>query len=113
MSRAYRTSSDAPGTLPNVAIVKTSGVPYTSSSERWGDYSAVSLDPNDNATFWYYHEYAATSSSWNTWISYRRVQGPTLTADQATISSMTGGTVTFTLDNPSHANKRYYLLATA
>lgn len=50
--------------------------------QRWGDYSAVSLDPSDDENFWIVGEYAAEwnnaagghpggggGSSWGTWIS--------------------------------------------
>jgi hypothetical protein len=30
---------------------------------RWGDYSSVSLDPSDNATFWVYNQYASTQGT--------------------------------------------------
>lgn len=32
---------------------------------RWGDYSAMSVDPVDNCTFWYTQEYYAVTSSFN------------------------------------------------
>jgi hypothetical protein len=37
-------------------------------SNRWGDYSAMSVDPVDDCTFWYTQEYFATSGdyNWNT-----------------------------------------------
>ncbi len=40
----------------------------TSTGNRWGDYSSMSVDPVDECTFWYTQEYyAATSSnSWST-----------------------------------------------
>lgn len=40
----------------------------TSSSNRWGDYSAMSVDPSDQCTFWYTNEYYPTtaSSHWQT-----------------------------------------------
>ncbi len=34
-------------------------------SSRWGDYSAMSVDPVDDCTFWYTQEYYATTSSFN------------------------------------------------
>ncbi len=34
-------------------------------ASRWGDYSAMSVDPSDNTTFWYTTEYYATTSSYN------------------------------------------------
>jgi len=35
---------------------------------RWGDYSAMRIDPSDDCTFWYTQEYQATtqSAAWNT-----------------------------------------------
>lgn len=35
---------------------------------RWGDYSAMRIDPSDDCTFWYTQEYQAVSqsSNWNT-----------------------------------------------
>ena len=40
----------------------------TSSSDRWGDYSAMSVDPSDQCTFYYTNEYYPTtaSSRWHT-----------------------------------------------
>ncbi len=35
----------------------------TSTSNRWGDYSSMSIDPTDDCTFWYTQEYYATTSS--------------------------------------------------
>jgi hypothetical protein len=35
--------------------------------ERWGDYSAMTVDPTDDCTFWYTTEYyAASGSDWHT-----------------------------------------------
>ncbi|HAB53869.1 MAG TPA: hypothetical protein DCE80_17110 [Ignavibacteriales bacterium] len=40
----------------------------THSSSRWGDYSMMSVDPIDDATFWYTNEYIQTTGSapWRT-----------------------------------------------
>jgi hypothetical protein len=40
----------------------------TSTSNRWGDYSTLSVDPLDDCTFWYTNEYypATSSYSWYT-----------------------------------------------
>ncbi|HTG14639.1 MAG TPA: C25 family cysteine peptidase, partial [Blastocatellia bacterium] len=46
----------------------------TSTSGRWGDYSALGIDPADGCTFWHTNEYfsATSSASWNTRIgSYK------------------------------------------
>jgi hypothetical protein len=52
-----RLASDPAGTMPQpeVNLVSGSG---SNSSIRWGDYSALTVDPVDDCTFWYTHEYA-------------------------------------------------------
>ena len=37
----------------------------TGTSNRWGDYSDLTVDPVDDCTFWYTTEYYATTSSFN------------------------------------------------
>jgi hypothetical protein len=60
-----RTPSDPAGTMngPNVLTVGT-GV-QTTSFNRWGDYSAMAVDPRDDCTFWYTQEYYQTTGSFN------------------------------------------------
>jgi hypothetical protein len=43
----------------------------TDGAARWGDYSAMSVDPQDDCTFWYTTEYLVTTSprAWHTNIS--------------------------------------------
>ncbi len=66
MGTAFRYASDPPGSFGTPVLRKSSTGPYTSS--RWGDYSAVNVDPSDGFTFWAHHEYAE-SSSWRTWVT--------------------------------------------
>ncbi len=107
IGRAYREAGDPLGTMQPSEIIKTSAGPYTTS--RWGDYSAVVVDPVDNATFWYHHEYNP-GSSWNTWIARKKVAPEYLVADTDTFSASTGGTVNFTLFAGSANGGRNYLL---
>jgi hypothetical protein len=65
-----RTLEDAPGTLRDETNC-TDGIgngSQTSSSNRWGDYSSMSVDPVDQCTFYFTNEYYPTtaSSSWHT-----------------------------------------------
>ena len=50
------------------AVFQAAGGWQTSTSGRWGDYSAMSVDPVDDCTFWYTQEYytANGSSTWQT-----------------------------------------------
>ncbi len=65
-----RTLDDPKGTLrdeQNCTDTVANGS-QTSSSNRWGDYSSMSVDPVDQCTFYFTSEYYATtaSSSWRT-----------------------------------------------
>ncbi len=62
---ASRIPSDPAGTLQTEAILQAGGGSQTSSN-RWGDYSALTVDPSDDCTFWYTGEYFASSSG-NGW----------------------------------------------
>ena len=109
IGRAYRLATDPPGTMRPMDIVKpTTGLYATS---RWGDYSAVVVDPVDDATFWYHHEYSP-GSTWNTWVGARSVASLPLGVDTNATSQASGALVTFSLANPAKANKPYVLLGT-
>ena len=60
-----RSAGDPLGTMgTEVTLVTGAGV-QQSSSNRWGDYSAMSLDPSDSCTFWYTQEYYANNGSFD------------------------------------------------
>jgi hypothetical protein len=65
---ATRAPGDAAGTLQAEVTMTAGGGVQTSSSHRWGDYSAMSVDPVNGCTFWYTNEYygANSSSNWQT-----------------------------------------------
>jgi hypothetical protein len=65
-----RTAEDPPGTLEDEQNC-TDGIgngSQTSTSNRWGDYSSMSVDPVDQCTFYYTNEYYPTTAgaSWHT-----------------------------------------------
>jgi hypothetical protein len=63
---AGRLASDPLGTLPQAeaSLVEGGG---SFSGFRWGDYSAMSVDPVDDCTFWYTQEYVRPGeTSWST-----------------------------------------------
>lgn len=64
---ATRAPGDPPGTLGAEQILRAGGGSQTG-SPRWGDYSAMSVDPADDCTFWYTNEYYNPSgtTSWKT-----------------------------------------------
>ncbi len=60
-----RLASDPPGTLPQGEGTIINGGGSQTDPARWGDYSAMSVDPLDDCTFWYTQEYIQTTGSWN------------------------------------------------
>jgi hypothetical protein len=70
---AGRLATDPPGGLAQgeATLINGTGV-QTSTGNRWGDYSALTVDPSDDCTFWYAGEYftaagqAASPVGWQT-----------------------------------------------
>jgi hypothetical protein len=79
---AGRLSTDPAGTLGLTETSLIAGAGYQSGGGgRWGDYSSMSVDPNDDCTFWYTTEYyAANGFNWQTRIGSFRLStcAPTL-----------------------------------
>ena len=46
-------------------IIQAGGGSQTGTLHRWGDYSAMTVDPVDDCTFWYTNEYLKASGSFN------------------------------------------------
>jgi len=60
-----RAPSDAAGTMAGPSVLVNGGGVQQMSFKRWGDYSSMAIDPNDDCTFWYTQEYYKTSGSFN------------------------------------------------
>ncbi len=63
---AGRLAADPLGTLPQGENTLVNGT-SRNSSNRYGDYSSLNVDPDDDCTFYVTGEYN-TSTSWSTWI---------------------------------------------
>ncbi len=66
MQVAGRYSCDGLGTLQTSTLATSSSFVYDvqNGTQRWGDYSQVTVDPNDNMTMWAFAEYADATNSW-------------------------------------------------
>ena len=60
-----RVPSDPSGTMEAEVNVVTGVGSQTGSLSRWGDYSAMQVDPVDDCTFWFTTEYLKTTGSFN------------------------------------------------
>ena len=61
---AARLAGDPPGGLfqGEATLAAGSGVQLNSTTNRWGDYSGMTVDPVDDCTFWYTNEYYTAAS---------------------------------------------------
>ena len=60
-----RAATDAAGTLGAETSILTGGGSQTGTLHRWGDYTALTVDPVDDCTFWYTNEYEKANGSFN------------------------------------------------
>src|SRR6266850_2178553 len=64
-----RFPSDASGTMRTETSLLVGTGSQTGGLSRWGDYSALRIDPSDDCTFWYTNEYQPSNGSFN-WASF-------------------------------------------
>src|ERR1700730_14105475 len=60
-----RTPTDAPGTMRAESSLLAGTGSQTGGLSRWGDYSALRIDPSDDCTFWYTNQYLPSNGSFN------------------------------------------------
>lgn len=102
-----RQATDPLGTLPQAETILWPGNgAQEHSSGRWGDYSAMAIDPTDDCTFWYTSEYypstdLITGANWRTRIGSFRFASCASTTDNppsvGITSPASGATVTGTI----------------
>ena len=73
---AGRVPGDAAGTLSQEISLLNGGGSQTMYT-RWGDYTAMRIDPADDCTFWYVNEYLPQTSfgNWYTYIGSHKITG--------------------------------------
>ncbi len=60
-----RAPTDALGTMRAEASMQLGGGSQNGGLSRWGDYTALRIDPSDDCTFWYTNEYEPANGSFN------------------------------------------------
>ena len=107
-----RLATDPASTMQAETTVITGTGSQNGGLTRWGDYSAMQIDPVDDCTFWYTQEYIKTNGSfnWNTHIATFKfptcgatTPDYTLTAAPTSVTVTQGGTGTSTITvNPTN-----------
>jgi hypothetical protein len=74
---SYRTPTDTISTMGSEQLLFAGSGSQQRTLNRWGDYSAMTVDPADDCTFWYTNEYLAASGTfnWHTRIGSFKVGG--------------------------------------
>jgi VCBS repeat-containing protein len=80
-----RLASDTAGAIDAPTTYTASSFAYNPPYNRWGDYSAVSLDPTDDMTMWTIQEYVSATNTWGTRIAKLRAPGPATPATASQI----------------------------
>ena len=93
---AGRVPSDPAGVLEAETSVIVGSGSQTPNLTRWGDYSAMTVDPIDDCTFWYTQEYILANGAWNWNTRIVNFQFPGCTS---------GGYIGFYPDNISFGNQ--------
>jgi hypothetical protein len=94
---AGRVPTDPASTLETEVNIVSGTGSQNGSLSRWGDYSAMQVDPVDDCTFWFTEEYMKTTGSfnWNTRIANFKFPscGSTATPDFSIAASPTSLTI--------------------
>ncbi len=101
MAVAGRLVNDTLGTLAQGESIVKSGTGSQITYSRWGDYSAMAVDPADDCTFWAATEYLAADGvfNWQTYISkfkFLNCAAPATAISSITNSGAIGSTITIT-----------------
>jgi hypothetical protein len=107
-----RLSTDTLGAMGQGEQTLIAGTGSQTSYDRWGDYSMLTIDPDDDETFWYTTEYLTSNgTNWKTRIgSFKITGGGTPTGDlgdavdNASLTFTNGGNADFSLVT----NEYYY-----
>ncbi len=77
ISYSYRTPGDTLNRIGSEQLLQAGTGAQQKTLNRWGDYSAMTVDPVDDCTFWYTNEYLTTNGTfnWHTRIGSFKVNG--------------------------------------
>jgi hypothetical protein len=70
-----RRRDDSAGLMTMNELTIKDGVGIQISTQRWGDYSSMNIDPSDGKTFWYTNEIVQANGLWLTWIGQFSLDG--------------------------------------
>jgi hypothetical protein len=91
---AGRLSGDPLGTVRTPTLFASNSAYNLScpfcASQRWGDYSITSVDPNDDMTIWTVQEYCDTTNSWGVRVTQLKAPPPAIPSGASPDSVLRG-----------------------
>lgn len=105
---AGRLSSDTLGTTQAGSSIAGVGAYnlQSSTTQRWGDYSQVVVDPTDNQTMWTFQEYTNATNSWG--VRVVKVLAPPPATPVSAWSSHCGNSVNFTITGTTTGGSAFF-----
>jgi hypothetical protein len=92
---AGRLATDPPGDTAAPTLAQSSTTSYNvqaTDGQRWGDYSQVVVDPNDDMTMWTFQEYCDATNSWGVRVVQLLAPAPAIIAAASPPSIAQGAT---------------------
>lgn len=115
---AGRLSGDPLGILTQGEMSVIEGSGHQTVFTRWGDYSSMSIDPDDDETFWYTQEYySANGTNWQTRVASFKITPappppPVISDVMVTNLTDVSATITWNTDLAATSGVEYGLKAT-
>jgi PKD repeat protein len=108
-----RFRTDTLGSIQSPTLAVVSAKPYNLNGDanphRWGDFSQVAVDPNDDMTMWTFQEYCNATNSWGVQAVQLAAPPPITPTAAATNSLMQGqSSVNVTVTGPSVSGSEFF-----
>lgn len=116
MGSVGRLSSDAGGTMQTPLTISAntgfaynpSGDPGGSGGRRWGDYSCIRVDPNDDMTFWGINQWCSGANNYGVYVSQLKAPPPATPSSISPSSVPIGSSVAVTLTGTSSSGSGFF-----
>ena len=115
MGSVGRLSSDAGGTMETPVLISNSSTAYNPSSDpggssgrRWGDYSCIRVDPNDDMTFWAIGQWVSGTNNYGCQVAQLKAPLPATPSSTSPSTIPISSSVAVTLTGTSSAGSGFF-----
>ena len=115
MGSVGRLSSDAGGTMQTPLLISNSSTAYNPPSDaggtagrRWGDYSNIKVDPNDDMTFWAIGQWVSGTNNYGCEVAQLKAPPPATPSSTSPSQIPVGASVAVTLTGTSSSGSGFF-----